>query len=102
VLRDEVRHRDFGWDLLDWLLEQPTRDGLRELVRAELPLMFARLRASYAPAGATETTIAVDDRAWGLMPTARYAAIIRQVFERDYVPRFRARGIDARAAWGGG
>jgi hypothetical protein len=102
VLRDEVRHRDFGWQLLDWLLEQSYGPELRELAGRELAAMFARLRALYAPAAARETEISAADREWGLMPTARYGVILNDVLERDYVPRFAARGLDARAAWSKG
>ena len=35
ILRDEVRHRDFGWDLLDWLLSTPMGE--------EIPAMVARV-----------------------------------------------------------
>jgi hypothetical protein len=101
ILRDEVRHRDFGWALLSWLSETPLGPALVELANKELPRMFARLRASYAPAGAQrERELPAADRAWGLMPTGRYADVLTQVLERDYVPRFARFGIDARAAWG--
>ena len=30
ILRDEVRHRDFGWDLLDWLGTLPSLQGHRQ------------------------------------------------------------------------
>jgi hypothetical protein len=100
ILRDEVRHRDFGWALLEWLSETELGPALIGLTDRELPRMFGRLRASYAPASAREeTTISDADRAWGLMPTARYAVVLEEVLERDYVPRFRRFGIDAAAAW---
>jgi hypothetical protein len=100
ILRDEVRHRDFGWTLLDAMLEGPTGPALRALVERELPGWFARVRASYAPDGAAALTeVADDDRRWGLMPPARYAEVVTKTLARDWVPRFKARGIDARAAW---
>lgn len=100
ILRDEVRHRDFGWTLLDWLSSLPVKDAVLAMIRAELPRMFVRLRKSYAPeGGARRTTMATEDRSWGLMPVARYAEILTRTVERDYVPRFAAHGIDARAAW---
>lgn len=99
VLRDEVRHRDFGWMLLGWLMEQPAREAVVGLVRAELPAMFSRLRRSYAPPHAKRTSIPPEDRAWGLMPAARYGEILERSVSRDYVPRFGEHSIDAAAAW---
>ncbi len=91
ILRDEVRHRDFGWDLLDWLLVDPA------LVTAALPAMLAELDASY---GAGNPIVAADDgeltsldRAWGLAPPRDYAAILERTCVRDFAPRFAARGI---------
>src|SRR6185436_3095296 len=43
ILRDEVRHRDFGWDLLDWLLASPIGEQVPQLVAVQLPQMFAEL-----------------------------------------------------------
>lgn len=99
VLRDEVRHRDFGWTLLDWLLEQPAGERSRALVERELPSMFGRLASTYAPTHARETTLSSDERAWGLLAPARYGELLARVVERDYEPRFRRVGIDAAAAW---
>jgi hypothetical protein len=55
ILRDEVRHRDFGWTLLDWLLDQPMAEALRALVESELPAWFGKLRTSYAPSAKAPT-----------------------------------------------
>jgi hypothetical protein len=100
VLRDEVRHRDFGWALLEWLLESPNGEKLRELVARELPGWFKRIRAMYAPAGVRDPKLAPAETEWGLMPVSRYAAGLAKAFQTDYVPRFDKLGIDARAAWG--
>src|SRR5436190_1462785 len=73
ILRDEVRHRDFGWTLLEWLMEHPLAPALRDLVDRELPSWFARLRKGYAPAPkSVEPAVSVDERAWGLMPISLY------------------------------
>lgn len=100
VLRDEVRHRDFGWAFLDWLATTPMADALPGLVAAELPSLFADLERNYGAAGADppDATTA-DDRAWGLAPAAEYATILATTFDRDYRPRFMARGVDPAAAW---
>lgn len=101
ILRDEVRHRDFGWALFDWLVHHTSNgEALRRLAQRNLPAMFTRLRRAYAPerAGA-ERSLDPADRSWGLIPGARYAKVLEQVLARDYTPRFAAFDIDARAAW---
>jgi hypothetical protein len=98
VLRDEVRHRDFGWSLLAWLFEHPMARTLKELTKASLPADFARLRGAYgAHPGVTE--LDPKDRAWGLMSPSEYAAATERTLERDWIPRFGKLGIDARRAW---
>jgi hypothetical protein len=100
VLRDEVRHRDFGWLLLDWLLAQPFAGDVRALAAAELPGMFGRLSRMYGFAeGEQNPALPAEDRAWGLMSPAEYWIEARRTLERDWAGRFGDRGIDARAAW---
>ncbi len=100
VLRDEVRHRDFGWTLFAWMLEHPLHERFRALVARELPHFFRRVRGVYAPSGAeTRASIAPEDRAWGLMPPALYGQVLTRTLERDWVPRFAKLGFDARAAF---
>jgi hypothetical protein len=95
ILRDEVRHRDFGWDLLDWLLT--TDDDVSARVQSWLPGMFVDLERSY---GTGNDAIASDDgaiddtdRAWGLAAPRDYAEILKRTVDRDWVPRFAARDI---------
>ncbi len=100
VLRDEVRHRDFGWTLLEYLVETPHEPLVRAVVERELPGMFARLQRNYAPVGGeASTAIPETDRAWGLMPIARYRQILDRTLERDYQPRFLRLGFEIDAAW---
>jgi hypothetical protein len=100
VLHDEVRHRDFGWALLEWLLDSPQGPALHTLIVRELPRSVARLRAAYAPPGADqEAPLDADEVRWGLMPAARYRQVLASAFERDHVPRFARLGVDARPAW---
>jgi hypothetical protein len=98
ILRDEVRHRDFGWDLLDWLLS--TSDDVSTRVAAQLPVMFRELERSYGlgneAVAADDGTITDDDRSWGLAPPRDYAEILARTFERDFIPRFAARDIEAK------
>jgi hypothetical protein len=95
ILRDEVRHRDFGWDLLDWCIASDA--GVAARVEAALPAMLAEVEASY---GNTNAAVADDDgamtddeRAWGLAPPRDYAQILTQTIDSDYRQRFAARGI---------
>lgn len=97
ILRDEVRHRDFGWDLLDWIFATPLGDEVPAILAADLPAMLTELEHNY---GVDNPAVAADDgemtepeRAWGLAPPREYAAILSQTFEKDYRPRFEARGI---------
>lgn len=100
ILRDEVRHRDFGWLLLDWLLEQPYAPQVRTLAQDELPQMFATVARNYSATKKNpKSEIADEDRMWGLMPPAEYAAAVFKALERDWIPRFSARGIDGKTAW---
>jgi hypothetical protein len=99
VLRDEVRHRDFGWALLDWLFAMPMAPALRATIEAELPGYFARLRRAYGGDAKHLTTIDPVDRTWGLMPPAEYASAVDRTLARDWIPRFAERGIDASRAW---
>ena len=100
VLRDEVRHRDLGWDLLAWLLDLPVGPEVRRLVARELPGMLARLRGNYAPPGSVaDADIRPQARSAGAMSVARYASVTERSVVRDHLPRFARLGIDAQAAW---
>lgn len=98
ILRDEVRHRDFGWDLLGWLLDQPGAISLRRSLERELPAMLRDLRASYTPPAAKrEQALPDGDRAWGLLPAAEYGRIVERSIERDIAPRLARLGIATAA-----
>lgn len=100
ILRDEVRHRAFGWTLLEWMLETPHGPALRALIARELGTWFTRIRRCYAPAYAERMeSIGEVDRAWGLMAPARYGAVVERTWSRDWKPRFEKLQIDATPAW---
>jgi hypothetical protein len=95
ILRDEVRHRDFGWDLLDWLIT--IDDDIPARVTEALPRMLAELEGSYGKGNAAvagdDGAISEADRTWGLAPPRDYAEILARTIERDFIPRFAARDI---------
>jgi hypothetical protein len=97
ILRDEVRHRDFGWDMLDWLFTTQIADQIVARVTAEWPAMAAELERSYGtdnPVVASDSNSpCADDLTWGLAAPRDYAEILARTIEKDYRPRFAARGI---------
>lgn len=99
TLRDEVRHRDFGWTTLGWLLEGPMAETLRAVATQALPRYFVKIQLSYGAKMKHLAAMPAEDRAWGLMPPAEYAVIVERTLTRDWIPRFGAVGIDARRAW---
>ena len=103
ILRDEVRHRDFGWDTLDWLFTTPIADQITAWVTEHWPAMYADLVRSYG----TDNPVVAADRAelasggaeltelaWGLASPRDYATILERTVEKDYRPRFATRGIN--------
>ncbi|MEJ7598917.1 MAG: ferritin-like domain-containing protein [Kofleriaceae bacterium] len=95
ILHDEVRHRELGWDLLDWLcaIDPAAPHQVAEI----LPAMLGELERSY---GTQNLAVSDDDgamtdadRAWGLAPPRDYAEILARTIEREFRPRFAARDI---------
>ncbi|MEO7112249.1 MAG: ferritin-like domain-containing protein [Polyangiaceae bacterium] len=97
ILRDEARHRDFGWDVLDWLMA--TTPETRGWVEGALPKLFGELESSYGDANAIvasdDGAITDEERSWGLAPPREYAEILDRTFEREWIPRFLVRKITA-------
>lgn len=89
VLKDEVRHRQFGWDLLDYLLERSP--PLVETARSFLPGALSRLRQRYGRTLQGDVTGA--ERAWGLMAPAQYVQVLEATVQEEYEPRFRERSL---------
>jgi len=94
ILKDEVRHRDFGWDALEWLLAIDASGAIRERATDELPRLLRAQRDSYAPTGIEqEKTLPEADRRWGLIPGATYASVVETTPKRDYAPRLARLGL---------
>jgi hypothetical protein len=100
IVKDEVRHKEFGWTLLEWLLSTSEANAVRVRIERTLPAMFERLRRNYAYSELRRSAPVEPERAaWGLMPPSHYAEVLGETLERDYVPLFSDFDIDARAAW---
>ena len=93
VLRDEARHRQFGWDGLDWLLDaHEPRVG--STIAAALPTMMAEVRQAYGGlADQPVTPMAPDVEAWGLADTSAYGVTVNRALTADVGPRLEARGL---------
>jgi len=89
VLKDEVRHRQFGWDLLDYLLERSP--ALVDSARRYLPGALERLRKRYGQGAETEADPV--ERSWGMMAPATYREILEATVYKEYEPRFRERAL---------
>ncbi len=94
VMRDEARHRQFGWDVLDWLL-LGDRDAVLRVVAREVPLVLDSVAAAYGmPAGEPPgPELLPDVAAWGLAARAEYADTLSVALQRDVLPRLAARGV---------
>lgn len=101
VLKDEVRHRDFGWLALEWLLDRPDGGELRALVRDSLPQWVLELERDYGNDLQGGIRAVTDlERSWGVAPWREYASILHRTYGRDYQPRFARVGIDFVGAQG--
>jgi len=93
VLRDEARHRQFGWDGLDWLLAAHGPQ-VSAIVEGALPGILDEARQAYGGLGDGEkSALPPQAEAWGLAPRSAYAATITQALADDVAPRLQARGL---------
>jgi hypothetical protein len=92
VLRDEARHRAYGWDVLDALMELDP-EGVRALARDRLGGIQEAFRASYGRFPAQPRPLSDTERAMGLMPASRWAAVFERALTEDVAPRLARRGL---------
>jgi hypothetical protein len=98
ILVDEVRHRDFGWDTLDWLATTAIGDRIPAWITAQWPALHGELVATYgtgnpATTASSASSITPAERTCGLAAPADYVEILTRTIEKDYRPRFFARGV---------
>ncbi len=89
ILEDEARHRAFGWEALDALLEADP--GVRATVQAALPAIEASFVGYAAPPPAPP--LSDEERACGLLDHAEYAELYARCREEELVPRLSRRGL---------
>jgi hypothetical protein len=98
ILTDESTHREFGWDLLDFLCETKA-ERVRELALEHVPRFLDEFAQGYGTLYEGEERVREAERAYGLMPRAEYVAVFRETVEQVILPRFAKRGIDLSSRW---
>ncbi len=96
VMRDEARHRQFGWDVLDWVLLTGRQTDVSELIASHIPGMLSDVLTAYAAGGGGELSVELLNAeviAWGLAPPCDYARTVSSAIDSDVVPRLAARGL---------
>lgn len=95
ILRDEQRHRDFGWAMLDALLALDPA-GVRAEAQRRIPGLHAAFRASYggcAPDAPVPDPLLPTERALGLMPLEQWARVSAAALAEEVAPRLAQRGL---------
>lgn len=93
VMRDEGRHRQFGWDVLDWALLVGGA-SVQDAVAAQVPAMLHEIVSAYTSHGnEPEAELSLNARAWGLAPPRDYSSTVATALACDVLPRLAARGI---------
>ena len=95
VVADEPRHAALGWETLDWLLDGPDAEVVRDAVEHALPRWVDTLRGSFAgPVPEPHLgSLGDGDLLWGLAPVGDYRAVFEETVERDWKPRLARRGF---------
>lgn len=95
VMRDEARHRQFGWDVLDWAL-MVENTSVRDSLRDQVPAMLDDVLAAYTiTSGAgPEVALSPNIAAWGLAPPQDYSRTVSSALGCDVLPRLALRGIE--------
>jgi len=95
ILRDEARHRQFGWDVLDWVL-LAGGPSVRDALAAQAPTMLSEVVTAYTVAtdGAEpEAPMSPNVLAWGLAPPSDYLDTLAIALASDVRPRLATRGV---------
>lgn len=95
ILVDEVRHREFSWIALEWLLAGPGGEALRD---AAGPLASACVRGRVEVCSTPlewvlRDTASEEERAWGLISAGAYRDTVLAGIERELRPRFVRLGV---------
>ncbi len=93
ILRDETRHRQFGWDVLDWAL-LAGGPAVRERLDDQVAASVGEVVTAYIASGdLPEAAWHPDLAAWGLARPADYATTAGAALTDEITPRLATRGL---------
>jgi hypothetical protein len=99
ILRDESVHREFGWSLLDYLLERDEATT-KEIAKKQLGAFLRQYQRGYGTNSPEyPERVSAKEEPYGLMPRARYVKVFEEALHQVILPRFAKRGIDAKGLW---
>jgi hypothetical protein len=97
ILRDESVHREFGWSLLDHLLERDA-EKTKEIAKQHLGSFLRQYQSGYGRDNElVPERVGANEEPYGLMPRARYVKVFDETLQQVIFPRFAKRGIDAKS-----
>lgn len=96
ILRDESVHREFGWALLDHLLERDDAK-VKEVASAKLGGFLREFQFGYGTIREGKERVTSKEEPFGLMPRARYVKVFEETLQQVIFPRFQKRGIEAKS-----
>lgn len=88
LLVDEVNHRDFGFELLAWMIARDPSGEIRALVDSELPVLVDELRRMFGTPGGPD--VGAVEEAWGVVGRPIYAKVLERVVD-TVLPRWLER-----------
>ena len=99
VVSDEPRHAALGWCTLDWLLDHPECDVVRNAISDHLGMWVSGYREAFTAEAAADhlRALTASDLAWGLATPQYHQDILERTVIRDWAPRLARRGIDLPA-----
>jgi hypothetical protein len=92
ILKDEGRHRAFGWASLKALLRLGGADA-RAFLLPRVPMYVSGVVDAYT---APSRRLSAVERAWGMLPPQDYAGIVREAARKVIIPRFAAAGFPVK------
>lgn len=93
IMRDETRHRQFGWDVLDWMLLVGGPEVRQQLADQAPALVGQGVHAYVVEDDQPDAVLHPELTAWGLALPSAYAATATSALAEEIAPRFAARGM---------